>query len=200
MVDPVAGICPSSLAGTGEFLSGTLGNFRVLPQIGCRLPSRKEAKTFRFCNVLHSTCKWPLPRAIRMGAARAAEDDFNEDRTPAESFRTSCPGSAGGHLSALSDSLEISSQRHTRTAQDLPWQGLVVEIRIRAHKFRCRNPGCRQKIFAERLNGVAFTHARRTERLGNVIRLVGYSTGGLPGSRLLIGWRSTLATTLSYGL
>jgi transposase len=33
--------------------------------------------------------------------------------------------------------------------------------------------------------GVAATHARRTERLGNVIRLVGYSTGGLPGSRLL---------------
>jgi transposase len=74
---------------------------------------------------------------------------------------------------------------YTRTVRDLPWQGHAVDIRIKAQKFRCRNPACRQKIFSERLSGVATTYARRTERLGNVIRLVGYSIGGLPGSRLL---------------
>jgi transposase len=74
---------------------------------------------------------------------------------------------------------------YTRMVRDLPWQGLEVEIRINAHKYRCRNPRCRQKIFAERVDGIAATHARRTNRLQNVIRLVGYSTGGLPGSRLL---------------
>ncbi len=52
----------------------------------------------------------------------------------------------------------ISRSRHsayTRTVLDLPWQGLAVDIRIRMHKFRCRNPDCQQKIFAERLAGVA---------------------------------------------
>jgi hypothetical protein len=39
--------------------------------------------------------------------------------------------------------------------------------------------------FAERLDRVAPAYARRTDRLDNVIRLVGYSTGGLPGTRLL---------------
>jgi transposase len=74
---------------------------------------------------------------------------------------------------------------YTRTVRDLPWQGQAVDIRIKAQKFRCRNPACRQKIFSERLSGVVAAYARRTERLGNVIRLVGYNTGGLPGSRLL---------------
>jgi transposase len=74
---------------------------------------------------------------------------------------------------------------YTRSLADLPWQGLFVEIRIEAHKFRCRNPSCPQKVFAERLDRVAPAYARRTDRLDNVIRLVGYSTGGLPGTRLL---------------
>lgn len=81
-----------------------------------------------------------------------------------------------------------SKSRHsayTRTVQDLPWQGLAVEIRIKAHKFRCRNPACRQKIFAEPLGEVASRYGRRTHRVVNVIRLVGYTAGGLPGSRLL---------------
>ena len=80
----------------------------------------------------------------------------------------------------------ISRSRHsvyTRTVRDLPWQGLDLEIRINAHKYRCRNSRCWQKIFAELVDGVVTTHARRTNRLQNVIRLVGYSTGGLPGSR-----------------
>src|SRR5947209_871605 len=81
-----------------------------------------------------------------------------------------------------------SKSRHstyTRTVQDLPWQGLAVQIRIKAHKFRCRNPACGQKVFAERLGGVTACYGRRTHRVVNIIRLVGYTAGGLPGSRLL---------------
>jgi len=74
---------------------------------------------------------------------------------------------------------------YTRRLADLPWQGLLVEIRIQVHKFRCRNPQCSRKVFAERLDKVAAAYARRTDRLGNIIRLVAYSAGGLPGSRLL---------------
>jgi hypothetical protein len=40
-------------------------------------------------------------------------------------------------------------------------------------------------VFAERLPGIAQPRARRSDRLGGVIRFIGYSAGGLPGSRLL---------------
>jgi hypothetical protein len=50
----------------------------------------------------------------------------------------------------------VSRSRHsayTRTVCDLPWQGLGADIQIKTHKYRCRNPACGQKIFAERLGG-----------------------------------------------
>jgi transposase len=83
---------------------------------------------------------------------------------------------------------EPSVSRHSgyiRRIQDLPWQGLSVCIQAKVHRFRCRNPGCVQKVFAERLPGIVSPHARHTDRLSSVIRFVGYSAGGLPGSRLL---------------
>ena len=58
-------------------------------------------------------------------------------------------------------------------------------MRVRVRRFRCRNPGCSRKVFAEALPGVAGGHSRRTDRLGIIVRLVGYTIGGLPGSRLL---------------
>jgi len=40
-------------------------------------------------------------------------------------------------------------------------------------------------VFAERLPGIAKAYSRRTDRLGVIVRLVGYHIGGLPGSRVL---------------
>jgi transposase len=83
---------------------------------------------------------------------------------------------------------DVSKSRHSeywRTIQDLPWQGAPVLMRVRLRRFRCRNPGCCRKVFAESLRGVAGGHARRTDRLGFIVRLVGYTIGGLPGSRVL---------------
>jgi transposase len=74
---------------------------------------------------------------------------------------------------------------YARTIQDLPWQGLSVRIRLKVRRFRCRNAACDQKIFSERLPGTLQPYARRSDRLGTVIRLVGYNLGGLPGSRIL---------------
>jgi len=74
---------------------------------------------------------------------------------------------------------------YTRTIQDLPWQGRSVGIRLKVRRFRCRNAGCDQKIFAERLPATLQPYARRSDRLETVIRLVGYNLGGLPGSRIL---------------
>ncbi len=81
-----------------------------------------------------------------------------------------------------SHSLHSHYQRHL---QDLPWQGVAVRLRLKARRFRCRNPACCRKIFVERLPQVAVVYGRHTERLQEIVRCVGFVAGGLPGSRLL---------------
>jgi hypothetical protein len=75
--------------------------------------------------------------------------------------------------------------RYVRILQDLPWQGRGVYLWVTVRRFRCRNRRCSRKIFAERLPDIGRQYARRTARLLEVVRLVGYAAGGLPGSRLL---------------
>ncbi len=75
--------------------------------------------------------------------------------------------------------------RYVRRLRDLPWQGRPVEIHLQTRRFRCRNQECARKIFAERLPGVAARKARETTRLCEIVGLVGYALGGLPGERLL---------------
>ncbi|MCU1294499.1 MAG: transposase [Bryobacterales bacterium] len=123
----------------------------------------------------HSQSVLPEPRKLVLRKIEGEADRFVLYVRVEQVAR--CPGCQTASRSVHS--------AYRRTLADLPWQGLRVEIRIQARKFRCRNASCRQKVFAERLDRVAAIYARRTDRLGNVIRLVGYSTGGLPGSRLL---------------
>jgi hypothetical protein len=60
-----------------------------------------------------------------------------------------------------------------------------VVLQVRLRRFRCRSLGCSRKVFAEPLPAVAGAYARCTLRLGLIVRLVGYTIGGLPGSRVL---------------
>src|SRR4051812_9875731 len=49
---------------------------------------------------------------------------------------------------------EASRSRHScycRHLQDLPWQGVSVQLRATVGRYRCRNPACSRKIFRERL-------------------------------------------------
>jgi transposase len=81
-----------------------------------------------------------------------------------------------------------SRSRHStylRRLRDLPWQGCEVELRLKVRRFRCRNRACPRKIFAEPIPEVAQSHARWTTRVSEIIRLIGYTAGGLPGSRIL---------------
>ncbi len=83
---------------------------------------------------------------------------------------------------------KLSQSRHSayiRRLKDLPWQGFAVELRLKTRRFRCRNQACTRKIFAEPLPEVARSHARWTTRVSEIIRLIGYTAGGLPGSRIL---------------
>lgn len=73
---------------------------------------------------------------------------------------------------------------YERTLADLPWQGFPVHIRWRSRKFFCDNPFCSQRIFTERLPGVATSYARKTSRMANLFFALGLACGGEGGARL----------------
>jgi transposase len=81
-----------------------------------------------------------------------------------------------------------SKSRHStysRTLRDLSAQGAPVIVNARLGRWRCHNQKCDQRIFAERLPGLAAPLARRTTRLAKIVQLLGHSTGGRPAERLL---------------
>ena len=74
--------------------------------------------------------------------------------------------------------------RYQRTLADLPWAGHTVRLLLHVRKFFCRTPTCPRRIFTERLPTVVAPYARKTLRLTDVLRLLGFAVGGEVGSRL----------------
>ena len=82
---------------------------------------------------------------------------------------------------------QISARLHShysRILADLPCQGRVARIHVRARRFRCDTATCSRRIFAERLPGIAQVKSRRTMRLADSQRHIGLALGGEPGARL----------------
>jgi transposase len=80
----------------------------------------------------------------------------------------------------------ISSRVHsyyTRSPQDLPISGQEVQFILEVRRFRCLNPSCRQKTFAERLPMLP-VRARQTARLGTILDVIAVALSGQAGSRL----------------
>jgi transposase len=122
----------------------------------------------------HSQSVLPNPRLLVLETIEQFEDRFS--LTVRIEQVPSCPECG-----------RRSQSRHSsylRRLQDLPWQGLSVEIHLRVRRFRCRNGHCPRKVFSERLEGIP-PYLRHTSRLAEIVRVVGYVAGGLPGSRLL---------------
>src|SRR5690606_12987231 len=70
----------------------------------------------------------------------------------------------------------VSRSRHssyTRLLMDLPADGRTVNIQLVVRRFRCKNPSCRRRVFAERFPRLVRTHARRTERLESLLTRIG---------------------------
>jgi transposase len=76
--------------------------------------------------------------------------------------------------------------RYTRTAADLPWNGIRVRLRVRSRKFFCDHPDCPRAIFCERLPGLLERYARRTQQLAQTLHWIGYLLGGEAGARLAV--------------
>jgi transposase len=73
--------------------------------------------------------------------------------------------------------------RYERTIGDLPWESIVVRIRLQVRKFFCVNEECKQRIFCERLSEVADRYAHRTMRLNEALATIGFAQGGRAGAR-----------------
>jgi hypothetical protein len=76
--------------------------------------------------------------------------------------------------------------RYHRRLQDLPVQGSPVVLEVELSRWRCRNPHCSRESFVEQFHGVAPPHGRRTRRVTELARLIGYAAGGRPTERILI--------------
>src|SRR5918911_591004 len=75
-------------------------------------------------------------------------------------------------VDAKTVSLSLAS---TRPVADLPWGARSLKLSLLVRRFRCSVPECPRRIFAERLPSVVEPYARKTTRLQEILRLVGFS-------------------------
>jgi transposase len=89
---------------------------------------------------------------------------------------------------------------YLRTLADLPWGGRSVRLSLRVRRFRCSRSECPRRIFAERIPDLVAPYARKTARLHEILRLVGFALGGEAGTRLLwrLGMMASASTLLRY--
>ncbi|GMU03750.1 ISL3 family transposase [Corallococcus caeni] len=74
---------------------------------------------------------------------------------------------------------------YVRRPADLPAAGRVVQLELRVRRFRCRNPECSRRTFAERPVRLLPSRARRTRRLATAQCAVAITAGAEAGARLL---------------
>ena len=74
---------------------------------------------------------------------------------------------------------------YKRQLKDISCSRRQVAIAINVRRFFCDNSGCKRRIFAERLTGLAAVHARRTERLVDLMQEFGLLLGGTASIQIL---------------
>lgn len=74
--------------------------------------------------------------------------------------------------------------RYSRRIADLPCGGQPVRLLLQVRKYFCENPTCRRKIFVERLTPFVAPWAQVSQRLFQVVQVIGLATGGRLGVRV----------------
>lgn len=60
-----------------------------------------------------------------------------------------------------------------------------MTVKLLVRRWRCTNRKCERRTFTDRLPTIALPYGCRTTRLGEIVGLLGHSTGGRPGERLM---------------
>jgi transposase len=71
--------------------------------------------------------------------------------------------------------------RYSRRVADEPIGGRPVEIHLEIRRFRCGNPSCPRRTFAEQVPQLVGRRARRTVPLLRLLQDVALTIGGRPG-------------------
>ncbi len=88
--------------------------------------------------------------------------------------------------------------RYTRRLTDLPCGGQQVRLQVEVRKCFCEMSTCVRKIFIERLTPFVEPWARVTQRLYQIVQVLGLATGGRLGVRVTdrLGIQTTRHTIL----
>jgi transposase len=89
----------------------------------------------------------------------------------------------GANCPTCSGWSEAFHSSYERNLGDLPVAGRQAVIDLRVRRFRCYQPACRRKTFAEQAPILAERYAHRTRRLRSLLEEIGLALGGRPGSR-----------------
>ena len=73
---------------------------------------------------------------------------------------------------------------YQRSPMALPSSGRPVRLLLAVRRFRCPNPACGRKTFAEPLPLLVAPHAQRTRPVQDLLRVLGEVVGGEAGARL----------------
>jgi transposase len=119
----------------------------------------------------------PDPEHLRLDSLVVASDGRTLTFVLASMQTTTCCPGCGTSTTRI-------HSRYIRTVFDLPWAGVLVQLRLRVHKFFCDLPECPRTIFTERLPQVLAPRARRTYRLATAQQRIGLALGGAAGERL----------------
>ena len=95
-----------------------------------------------------------------------------------------------------------SNVRHgsyRRSLQDLPVQGSPVTIELTVSRLSCLNQRCPRRTFAGLIPKAINLRARRTSRVSEIVRQLGYRTGGRPSERLLACFGMAVVVTWFCG-
>jgi len=69
--------------------------------------------------------------------------------------------------------------------QDYPAHGGEVTVDLAVCRWRCLTPAYPRRTFSDQIASIARPFARRTSRVGEIIRHLGHAAGGRPAERLL---------------
>lgn len=65
------------------------------------------------------------------------------------------------------------------------FKGQAVKIKLALNRWQCRHRKCGRRTFTDRLPEIAAPYVRRTERMAEIVGLVGHRMGGRPGENLM---------------
>jgi len=78
---------------------------------------------------------------------------------------------------------------YSRQVADQPCGGQPVRLLLQVRKYFCDDPTCARKIFAERLTPFVEPWARVTQRLLQMVQVIGLATGGRCSVPMLLNKR-----------